>query len=241
MWRIFQYEKGHRYSTDDVLTAWYGTTKCPSPARVLDLGSGIGSVGMMAAWRLPGSTFVTIEAQKISSRLAKKSVAYNGIEQRYRIIEGDLRDESLLSDEAPFDLVLGSPPYFPLGTGIEGPSDQTVACRIEVRGDVSDYARAAARSLAPGGVFACVFPTVQLERVEAAARDAALSIFCRRDVIFKEGNEPLISLFAMARTSDLPPAFAKQTFVEAPLTIRLANGEVHPEYRTVKLTMGFRP
>src|SRR5688572_24940449 len=24
--RIFQYAKGHRYSTDDVLTAWYGTT-----------------------------------------------------------------------------------------------------------------------------------------------------------------------------------------------------------------------
>ena len=24
-YRIFQYEKGHRYSTDDVLTAWYGT------------------------------------------------------------------------------------------------------------------------------------------------------------------------------------------------------------------------
>src|SRR5690606_19434386 len=44
--RIYQLKKGHRYSSDDVLTAWYGTAWCPSARTVLDLGSGIGSVGM---------------------------------------------------------------------------------------------------------------------------------------------------------------------------------------------------
>src|SRR5919108_6215693 len=73
--RIFQLRDGHRFSTDDVLTAWYGTTWAPSPARVLDLGSGIGSVGMIAAWRLPGARTVTIEAQEDSVRLARKSAA----------------------------------------------------------------------------------------------------------------------------------------------------------------------
>ena len=70
--RIFQLRDGHRFSTDDVLTAWYGTSWAPSPSRVLDLGSGIGSVGMIAAWRLPGARFVTIEAQEMSLRLARK-------------------------------------------------------------------------------------------------------------------------------------------------------------------------
>ena len=71
-----------------------------------------------------------------------------------------------------FDLVLGSPPYFPLGTGIEGDHPQKVACRFELRGDIADYARVAARHLAPGGVFACVFPEDQRARLEAAARAA---------------------------------------------------------------------
>src|SRR5918995_2986468 len=62
-YRIFQLRKGHRFSTDDVLTAWYGTTWVPSARRVLDLGSGVGSVGMMAAWRHQEARFVTIEAQ----------------------------------------------------------------------------------------------------------------------------------------------------------------------------------
>src|ERR671926_8192 len=87
--RIFQLRDGHRFSTDDVLTAWYGTTWAPSPARVLDLGSGIGSVGMVAAWRLPGAHFVTIEAQEESVTLAARSAAYNGLEGRYEIRLGD--------------------------------------------------------------------------------------------------------------------------------------------------------
>jgi tRNA1Val (adenine37-N6)-methyltransferase len=77
--RICQLRKGHRFSTDDVLTAWYGTSWAPSVTRALDLGSGIGSVGMIAAWRLPGARFVTIEAQEDSVRLARKSAAYNGL------------------------------------------------------------------------------------------------------------------------------------------------------------------
>ncbi len=42
--RIFQLKDGHRFSTDDILTAWYGTQACPCARKVLDLGSGIGSV-----------------------------------------------------------------------------------------------------------------------------------------------------------------------------------------------------
>src|SRR3954447_18690647 len=78
--RIFQLKKGHRYSTDDVLTAWYGTSWCPSASTALDLGSGIGSVGMTAAWRLQGARLVTVEAQEVSVALARKSARFNGIE-----------------------------------------------------------------------------------------------------------------------------------------------------------------
>ena len=162
--RIFQLRKGHRFSTDDVLTAWYGTTWAASAARVLDLGSGIGSVGMIAAWRLPGASFVTVEAQEESVRLARKSAAYNGLIERYEIRHGDFREGSLLGAEERFDLVLGSPPYFPPGTGIEGEHPQKVACRFELRGDIGDYCAVAAAHLAPGGLFACVFPEEQRTR-----------------------------------------------------------------------------
>jgi tRNA1Val (adenine37-N6)-methyltransferase len=238
--RIFQLRDGHRFSTDDVLTAWYGTSWAPSAASVLDLGSGIGSVGMIAAWRLPGARFVSVEAQEDSVRLARTSVAYNGLESRYDIRCGDFRDSPLRSEER-FDLVLGSPPYFPQGAGIEGDHPQKVACRFELRGDIADYARTAARHLAAGGIFACVFPEEQRTRLENAARSAELTIVRRRPVVFKEGEDPLIGLFVMMRAIDLPASLRAHTWVEPPLVIRAADGRVHPEYSAVKLAIGFPP
>jgi tRNA1(Val) A37 N6-methylase TrmN6 len=211
---------------------------------VLDLGSGIGSVGMVAAWRLPGARFVTVEAQDISVALAKKSVAYNGLGDRYELRQGDFRDEGVLSPEETFELVLGSPPYFPLDAGKLGDHPQKIACRFEVRGDVSDYCMVAARHLAPGGLFSCVFPVDpkhQEARVLEGAKRAGLTVIKRRDVALKEGQPPLLGLFAMVRSTDLPEAFREKTWIEPVLTIRRADGTVHPEYSAVKLSFGFPP
>src|SRR5438552_1979690 len=215
--RIFQLRDGHRFSTDDVLTAWYGTTWASSPARVLDLGSGIGSVGMIAAWRLRGASFVTIEAQEESVRLARKSAAYNGLNARYEIRLGDFRTDEVIATDEAFDLVLGSPPYFPLGSGIESDHPQEVASRFEMRGDIGDYARVAAAHLAPGGLFACVFPETDRARVEDAAKRTRLAIVRRRPVVFREGEPPLVALFAMMRVADLPSHMRERTWVEPPL------------------------
>lgn len=237
--RIFQYAKGHRYSTDDVLTAWYGTTHAPRVGRAADLGSGIGSVALISAWRLPGATFCTVEAQEISLRLARKTVRFNGLESRFTLYHGDLRDASILANEEPFDLVTGSPPYFPPGTATEADHTQAIPARIEVRGSVAGYAKAAARILAPGGLFAFVFPTLQTDRALSAVDDANLKLIRRRDIIFKEGDAPLITLFAASRKEDIPPTF--EPLIERPLTIRTKEGGVDPEYSAIRLSFGFPP
>jgi tRNA1Val (adenine37-N6)-methyltransferase len=239
--RIFQLRKGHRFSTDDVLTAWYGTTWVPSARRVLDLGSGLGSVGMIAAWRLQGARFVTIEAQDDSVCLARKSADYNGLFDRYEIRHGDFRDPTMLFSDERFDLVLGSPPYFPTGSGVEGDHPQKIACRFELRGDIHDYAIVAARHLACGGLFACIFPEEQRERVDRATHAARLAIVRSRAIVFREGEPPMIRLFAMMRADDLPEHLRGRSWEEPPLVIRTADGAVHREYAAVKLAVGFPP
>jgi tRNA1Val (adenine37-N6)-methyltransferase len=269
--RLFQLRDGHRFSTDDILTAWYGTSWCPTARTALDLGSGIGSVGMICAWRLPGARFVTVEAQPESVALARKSARYNGLADRYEIREGDFREasergqpcphepnvsgeladkavrapmQSVLRADEQFDLITGSPPYFPPAAGVKSENPQKVACRFELRGTVADYCTTAAKHLAPGGFFACVFqiePAAQLARVQTGAQAAGLVIVRQRPVIFREGEPPLIALFAMMRAEDLPEWFRGQTWVEPPLTIRSRDGKIHPEYSAVKLSFGFAP
>jgi tRNA1(Val) A37 N6-methylase TrmN6 len=242
--RLFQLENGHRFSTDDVLTAWYGTTWCPTARTALDLGSGIGAVGMIAAWRLPGTRFVTVEAQEESTRLARKSARWNGVEARYDIRRGDFRESGVLRPDERFDLVLGSPPYFPPGSGVEGDHPQKIACRFELRGTVADYCAVAARHLESGGLFACVFPVAPEEqsvRVRSAAAAAELTIVRHRPVVLREGERPLLGLFGMMRMADLPEWMRLRTWNEPPLIIRAREGAVHPEYSAVKLAFGFPP
>lgn len=241
--RLFQLRAGHRFSTDDLLTAWYGTSWCPTARTALDLGSGIGTVGMIVAWRCPGARLVTVEAQVASVALARKSARFNGLEEHYEVREGDFRSPDVLREGEQFDLITGSPPYFPPGTGVASEHPQKLACRFELRGTIADYCATAAKHLAPGGCFACVFPfdPAQLARVEAAAREAGLVIVRRRPVVFREGEAPLIGLFGMVRATDLPEWFRGQTWTEPELIIRARDGRIHPEYSAVKLAIGFPP
>ena len=243
-WRIFQKARGHRFSVDDLLTAWYGTTWCPRPERIADLGSGIGSVALTAAWRCPGAVVHTVEAQPQSAALARRSIAYNGVGDRVFVHEGDLRDPDVLRGEAPFDLVLGTPPYWPEGTRVPAAHAQAVPARLEVRGTVADYALAAARLLAPGGHFACVFPNDQRHRALAGLREAGLLCLHRREVVFKEGEPYGIDLFVAARRQDLPPDFetrAQCPDIESPILIRRADGTVDPSIARIRLAVGFPP
>jgi tRNA1(Val) A37 N6-methylase TrmN6 len=186
----------------------------------------------------------TVEAQAISARRARKSAAYNGVSDRYTIHEGDLRDPRLFEGEPPFDLVLGSPPYWPLGARTEAEHPQAIPARLEVRGTIADYAQAAARLLAPGGVFVCVFPLDQVERAETAYREAGLALLQRQDVVFKEGEAYGIALFAGMRPEELPEQFllgAALPVVPEPLVIRNAQGRFTPRFALVRLAMGFPP
>ncbi|MDB6059360.1 MAG: hypothetical protein JWO95_3204, partial [Verrucomicrobiales bacterium] len=188
--------------------------------------------------------FVTVEAQTESVVLAKKSAEWNGLPKRFDIRTGDFRDATALSADEKFDLVLGTPPYFPLGSGIEGDHPQKIACRFEMRGNIADYCKTAAEHLAPGGWFACVFPVnpdAQHERVRDAAKLSGLTIVRWRPVTLREGERPLLGLFAMVRSSDLPESMRERTWTEPELIIRTKTGEVHPEYRAVKMSFGFPP
>ena len=70
---------------------------CPSARTILDLGSGIGSVALIAAWRLPGARLVTVEAQEVSVALARRSCAFNGLDDRTDIRLGDFRDPGVFA------------------------------------------------------------------------------------------------------------------------------------------------
>jgi hypothetical protein len=71
--------------------------------------------------------------------------------------------------------------------------------------------------------------------------ESGLTIVRSRPVVFKEGEPPLLGLFAMVRSDHLPENFRNQTWQEPPLVIRTATGAPHAEYSAIKLAFGLPP
>jgi tRNA1(Val) A37 N6-methylase TrmN6 len=231
-WFIFQRARGHRHSVDDVLTAHYALEVSPRVTTHLDLGTGIGTVGLLVLWRMASdATLTALEAQPISHRLLIANVAANALSDRVRALHGDLRD---FDEPARFPLITGSPPYFPASAGIVPQDSQKAHARFELRGDVSDYAKAAARALAPDGWFVFCFPTPQKQRAFAAVANAGLRVARVRDVIPREGLAALFSLYACRW-----PAAVTSSLVDQPLVVRSADGELSEAMSTVRRGFGF--
>ena len=86
---------------------------------------------------------------------------------------------------------------------------------------MADYCRTAVRHLAPGGVFACVFPIRpddQHQRVRDGAQAAGLTILRMRSVVSAgKGTPRLLGLFLMNRADGpCPRAYGSRTWTEPP-------------------------
>ncbi len=232
-WLIAQRKGGHRHSIDDVLTAWYALRTQPQAGRLLDMGAGIGTVGLLTLWGLPPAARLTcVEAQEISYRLLQANLDANGLRHRVDSMHGDLRDLAL---GRGFPLITGSPPYFPPDAGVVPRDSQKAHARFELRGDVGDYASAAAAHLEPDGCFALCFPTLRKQRALDGIRSAGLSIMTMMDVIPRESLAPLFTLYACRHAA----SHEAETVVETPLVVREKSGRLTAEMAAVRRVFGF--
>ena len=178
--------------------AWRAHKAMPDALDMLDLGSGVGAIGLMALVRMaPEARLTGVEVQAISVALARKTLAFNDLEHRVSLRHGDLRDPASLALEERFALITGNPPYLPEGSATPSPYPQRHNARIEMHGDVFDYCRCAAAHLAPEGRFVFCHAASD-KRPELAIEATGLALLERRDVRFRADCKPTISLFTCA-------------------------------------------
>ncbi len=232
--RVFQKRRGHRWSLDDLVTAWVARRELlESPPRAaLDLGCGIGSVALMVAWSFPAARVTGIEAQAVSLDLARRSLVWNGVDDRVTLHHGDLRDPSVLADDARFDLVTGTPPYFLADAIVESEVVQRGPCRVEHRGGPDDYARAAALRLREGGRFVMCASVLQRERVREGARAAGLDTLRCVEVVPRAGKDALVLVTVMT------PGDGRWPEAVETLTVRTAEHQWTEAFRAVRRDLG---
>jgi tRNA1(Val) A37 N6-methylase TrmN6 len=229
--KIYQPDVGQRYSTDDMLTAWMAiicNEEAPS-SRFLDLGSGLCSVPMIVLWKFPQISGVGIELRENRRELGLKSLEMNGLLNRFKLLQGDLRNLEL---DEKFPLITSTPPYYTDCEGPLSPHDDKSAARFELNGNIEDYFETANRHLSENGMFITVYPYQYRERVYDAAQKFKMFINKRADMIPKAGKQPLISMYSIS--------YSQSKEEVSTITVRDESGKYTTEYNQARIKCGFQ-
>ena len=155
---LVQPKRGHRVGTDAaLLVAAAGDAR---QGRIVDVGAGVGAVGLALAQRHPLASTDLVEVDPELARLAESNAARNGLEARTRVSRLDAlnsreRRKSGLAKSA--SCVVTNPPFFDAKTvrasPDEGRARAHVLARAEAGATLADWIQASLAMLAPGGRF----------------------------------------------------------------------------------------
>jgi len=139
-YHLIQNPKSFCFGVDAVLLSDF--VKLRPGERVLDLGTGNGVLPILLAGKSEETHFTGLEIQEESALLARRSVAYNGLEERIDIVTGDIKEAASYFTAASFDVIVTNPPYMIAHHGIENADDAKTIARHEIKCNLEDILQA---------------------------------------------------------------------------------------------------
>ena len=149
-------------STDSI--ALSGFVKLPRQAKVLDLGSGCGTLGMLLCAKDNACQVTGVELDENAHLTALENARSNGIESRLSSICADLRTLHTFITPGSFQVCVSNPPYFSAGQ-----ESANSNARHQLSCSSDDLFAAAAWSVQYGGDFFLVHKPEQLAELCACA------------------------------------------------------------------------
>lgn len=203
---LWQPRNGHRVGADAVLLA---ASAGPPVQHVVDVGAGVGAVGLALARRWPRSHATLIEIAPELAELARRNAADNGLEGCVAVAQADVlepgsRRAAGLADGAA-DLVVTNPPFYN-PSEVRASPDASRA-RAHVFGDgaitLAGWVVAALALLRPGGRFVVIHRPDRLgELLEAFGH--RLGDIAVRPVHPREGADAIRIVVAGVKGSRAP-------------------------------------
>ncbi|MCR4616677.1 MAG: tRNA1(Val) (adenine(37)-N6)-methyltransferase [Lachnospiraceae bacterium] len=121
--------------------------------KLLDMGTGTGILPILLSAKTECEFLTGLEIQEESADMAQRSVLYNHIEDRVKIVCGDIKNAENIFQRSSFDVITCNPPYMIGKHGISNEEEPKAIARHEIACTFDDVARAASALLKPGGHF----------------------------------------------------------------------------------------
>lgn len=206
-------------STDSMMLGDF--VRLRSNAKILDLGSGGGTLGILLCGKDSRCTVTGLELEEQSHLAALKNIQRNGLEHRLHSICADLRTVNRLFPAGSFQCCVSNPPYF---TG--GPASRTPLARRDDCCSPEELFKAASWSLCYGGDFYLVHKPERLGQLCGCAVTEGLEPKRLRLVRHREGG-PITLILLQCRKGAKPGLQIEET------ALHHSNGSPTQDYRRI--------
>ena len=207
-------------STDSMCLAHFA--RLPKNARVLDLGSGCGTLGLLLCSRDASCRVTGLELEESAHREAQENIRRNQLGTRMESICTDLRSVSERFSPGSFDVCISNPPYF---TG--GPASK--AAPLARRDDccsIPELMDSAARALKFGGDFFLVHKPERLAELIAAASERKLE--AKRLCLLRHRSDGPMALILLSFRKGAKPGLTWEEW-----SLHTDDGTPTPLYREI--------
>lgn len=184
-------------STDSMALAQFASL--PRNSRILDLGSGCGTLGILLCASDPTCRVTGVELSEDAHRTALENIRRNQLTGRMESICTDLRQIPDLFPAGSFSCAISNPPYFSGGAS----SRSLPNARQEVSCTLADLLRSAGWALKYGGDFFLVHKPERLAEIITAAAQNGLEAK-RLCILHHKENSPVSLILLQLRKGGKP-------------------------------------
>lgn len=164
-YKILQQQKNFCFGIDAVLLADYAKSSIKKNHLVTDLGTGTGIIPLLLEASTNAKHISALEIQSESAQMAAKSVELNNLQDKIKIICGDIKSVQQYFPKGQMDVVTCNPPYMINEHGKQNPGDSKAIARHEVLCNLEDVIKAADYLLKPQGHFFMIHRPFRLSEI----------------------------------------------------------------------------
>ena len=158
---IYQDDDWFKLSMDSVLLANFVTINM-GVKNIIDFACGNAPIPMLLTYR-SNAMIYGVEYQKCIYELGVESIKENGLEDKIKLINGDVRNIRDIFNSEFFDIVTCNPPYFKKSDSSHLNDNEVKAiARHEITLNLEDVVKSASYVLKNRGVFAMVHRTERM-------------------------------------------------------------------------------
>ena len=150
--KIIQNKDGFCFGIDSILLSDFAK-EIKKGSKVIDLGTGTGIIGILLCMKTELSKIMGVEIQKEVYDMAKRSIKLNNLENKFEIINENIKNLENIIETGTFDAVVTNPPYKKIGTGLTNENEKKLISRHEITANLEDFIKVSSKMLKDKGTL----------------------------------------------------------------------------------------